>query len=96
MFNQAHYIRVSSESSNFIDVSLLSNIPYFFVSIDSTASRLSAVAVQKPAPHFEGVAVVNKDFKNIKLSDYKGKYLVLFFYPLDLCVNFSIFSQKDK
>lgn len=37
----------------------------------------------KPAPHFEGIAVVNGEFKKISLSDYKGKYLVLFFYPLD-------------
>ncbi|XP_075235017.1 peroxiredoxin 3 [Lycorma delicatula] len=39
--------------------------------------------VQKPAPEFEGIAVVDNDFKEIKLSDFKGKYLVLFFYPLD-------------
>lgn len=42
------------------------------------------VQVQKPAPEFSGTAVVNGDFKEIKLSDYKGKYVVLFFYPLDL------------
>ncbi|XP_012142351.1 thioredoxin peroxidase 3 [Megachile rotundata] len=39
--------------------------------------------IQKPAPDFSGTAVVNGDFKEIKLSDYKGKYVVLFFYPLD-------------
>ncbi|XP_012287603.1 peroxiredoxin [Orussus abietinus] len=39
--------------------------------------------VQKPAPEFAGTAVVNGDFKEIKLSDYRGKYVVLFFYPLD-------------
>ncbi|XP_054002666.1 peroxiredoxin-like [Hylaeus anthracinus] len=39
--------------------------------------------VQKPAPDFSGTAVVDGDFKEIKLSDYKGKYVVLFFYPLD-------------
>jgi peroxiredoxin 3 len=37
----------------------------------------------KKAPDFKGQAVVNGDFKTIRLSDYKGKYLVLFFYPLD-------------
>ncbi|GFS56670.1 peroxiredoxin 1 [Nephila pilipes] len=42
-----------------------------------------APELTKPAPDFEGVAVINGAFKNIKLSDYKGKYLVLFFYPLD-------------
>ena len=40
--------------------------------------------VQHPAPEFAGMAVVNAQFKEIKLADYQGKYLVLFFYPLDL------------
>lgn len=35
------------------------------------------------APAFSGTAVVNGEFKQISLADYKGKYLVLFFYPLD-------------
>ncbi|XP_031629482.1 peroxiredoxin-2 [Contarinia nasturtii] len=48
-----------------------------------TGVRLCAADVQKPAPNFQGTAVVQKDFKQIQLSDYKGKYLVLFFYPLD-------------
>lgn len=43
-----------------------------------------AARIQKPAPAFKGTAVVNGDFKEISLADYKGKYLVLFFYPLDL------------
>jgi alkyl hydroperoxide reductase subunit AhpC len=40
--------------------------------------------VQKEAPDFTADAVVNEDFKSVKLSDYKDKkYVVLFFYPLD-------------
>ncbi|XP_044741242.1 peroxiredoxin 1-like isoform X2 [Chrysoperla carnea] len=39
--------------------------------------------IGKRAPEFAGTAVVNGQFKDIKLDDYKGKYLVLFFYPLD-------------
>ena len=39
--------------------------------------------VQKEAPDFTATAVVNEEFKPVKLSDYKGKYVVLFFYPLD-------------
>ncbi|XP_054167252.1 peroxiredoxin-2-like [Oppia nitens] len=39
--------------------------------------------VSRPAPAFKGTAVVAKDFKQIQLSDYSGKYLVVFFYPLD-------------
>lgn len=41
-------------------------------------------SVSKPAPHWEGTAVINGEFKELKLSHYKGKYLVFFFYPLDL------------
>merc|ERR1712072_1332209 len=39
--------------------------------------------VGQQAPDFETVALVGEDFKTLKLFDYKGKYLVLFFYPLD-------------
>ncbi|KOB73114.1 Thiol peroxiredoxin [Operophtera brumata] len=38
----------------------------------------------KPAPQWKTTAVLNGEFKDIGLSDYKGKYVVLFFYPLDL------------
>lgn len=38
----------------------------------------------KPAPEFKGNAVVNGEFKEISLKDYRGKYVVLFFYPADL------------
>uniref|UniRef100_A0A8C8SS36 Peroxiredoxin-2 n=1 Tax=Pelusios castaneus TaxID=367368 RepID=A0A8C8SS36_9SAUR len=39
--------------------------------------------IGKRAPGFSATAVVDGAFKDIKLSDYKGKYVVLFFYPLD-------------
>ena len=40
--------------------------------------------VTKPAPDFTATAVMADDsFKDISLSDYKGKKIVLFFYPLD-------------
>ncbi len=35
------------------------------------------------APDFTATAVVDQEFKEIKLSNYRGKYVVLFFYPLD-------------
>lgn len=41
------------------------------------------VLVNKPAPDFTAMAVVNKDFKEVTLSSYKGKNVLLFFYPLD-------------
>jgi peroxiredoxin (alkyl hydroperoxide reductase subunit C) len=48
-----------------------------------TSSRLLAAHVQAPAPDFRGTAVVDGNFKQISLTDFKGRYLVLFFYPLD-------------
>lgn len=42
-----------------------------------------AVLVGKQAPEFVAKAVVEGQFKEVKLSDYRGKYVVLFFYPLD-------------
>ena len=41
--------------------------------------------VGKAAPDFNMPAVLGdgSDFTEVKLSDYKGKYLVMFFYPLD-------------
>ena len=35
------------------------------------------------APDFTATAVVDQEFKEISLSHYHGKYVVLFFYPLD-------------
>lgn len=48
------------------------------------SSTMSKAFIQKPAPPFSGTAV-NKhgEFVDVKLSDYKGKYVVLFFYPLN-------------
>ncbi|NJN62107.1 MAG: peroxiredoxin [Coleofasciculaceae cyanobacterium RL_1_1] len=39
--------------------------------------------VGQAAPAFTTTAVVDQEFKTIKLSDYLGKYVVMFFYPLD-------------
>ena len=42
-----------------------------------------SLRVGQAAPDFTATAVVDQEFKTIKLSDYRGKYVVLFFYPLD-------------
>lgn len=39
--------------------------------------------VGQQAPDFTATAVVDQEFKTIKLSDYRGQYVILFFYPLD-------------
>ncbi|MCC6273882.1 MAG: peroxiredoxin [Deltaproteobacteria bacterium] len=42
------------------------------------------VQVTQKAPDFKAVAVLeDNSFKEISLADYKGKKVVLFFYPLD-------------
>jgi alkyl hydroperoxide reductase subunit AhpC len=42
-----------------------------------------ATLVGKPAPKFKSQAVVNGAIKEVSLDDYKGKWVLLFFYPLD-------------
>jgi peroxiredoxin (alkyl hydroperoxide reductase subunit C) len=42
-----------------------------------------SIQIGRPAPSFTATAVVDYDFKSISLKDYLGKYVVLFFYPLD-------------
>ena len=63
-----------------------------------SGSSYRAPAVTQHAPYFKGTAVVSGEFKEISLDDFKGKYLVLFFYPLDFTFvnrNFTIaFSDK--
>ena len=39
--------------------------------------------VGQKAPDFTATAVIDQEFKDVSLSDYKGKWVVLFFYPLD-------------
>ena len=40
--------------------------------------------VGKEAPDFEASAYIKGEgFKNVKLSDYKGQWIVLCFYPGD-------------
>ncbi|XP_039260918.2 peroxiredoxin-like [Styela clava] len=42
-----------------------------------------SLRIQSPAPEFTATALNDGDFKDISLKSYRGKYVVLFFYPLD-------------
>lgn len=72
-----------SESSNkrFKMSSLVDQIRGLIASGASDAeieSIIKAPLVQKPAPEFTVPAVMpNKEFKDISLSDYRGKWVVL-------------------
>lgn len=52
-------------------------------SVQSKEERKMIARVGKPAPDFEAAAFIDGGFKNIKLSDYRGKWVVLCFYPGD-------------
>jgi hypothetical protein len=41
------------------------------------------LAIRKPAPEWAGKAVVNDAIVDLSSSSLKGKWVVLFFYPLD-------------
>lgn len=62
---------------------LLQNSPKFLVRPLSTTRTLESPKIPAPAPDFKGIAVFNNEFKEVSLKDFRGKYLVLFFYPLD-------------
>jgi len=53
------------------------------ISPSCSSRSIQKASVQKQAPPFTADAVVNGEFKTISLSDYRGKYLVIFFYPMD-------------
>jgi len=39
--------------------------------------------VGQAAPEFSAMAFLNNEFKRVELADYKGRWVVLFFYPAD-------------
>lgn len=58
--------------------------PLISESGDEVRTTLPLARVGKEAPDFEATAYVpGEGFKNVKLSDYRGKWVVLCFYPGD-------------
>ncbi len=52
--------------------------------VDHVATASSSFAkVGEPAPTFKVEAIAGMGVKSVSLDDYKGKWLVLFFYPAD-------------
>jgi len=44
---------------------------------------MTPIQVGQPAPDFQLQALVGNEIKTVKLSDYRGKWVALIFYPLD-------------
>jgi alkyl hydroperoxide reductase subunit AhpC len=55
----------------------------FLRAFSTQTTHYGTPMIGKPAPDFQKTAVVNGEFKQVKLSDFSGKYFVLFFYPMD-------------
>jgi alkyl hydroperoxide reductase subunit AhpC len=66
------------------------------------ASQVIRAAIGKVAPHFKAQAWLSasNEFKELSLEDYRSKWLLLFFYPLDftfVCPTEIVeFSNKAK
>ena len=42
-----------------------------------------SVKVGQPAPDFETKGYIDSEIKTVKLSDYRGQWVMLYFYPGD-------------
>ena len=50
---------------------------------ENTCCTATCARVAQPAPDFSAMGVIDGQFKEVKLSSYRGQYVVLFFWPLD-------------
>ena len=48
---------------------------------ETVEDKRAAVGVE--APDFEATALIDGDFEQVKLSDYAGQWVVLWFFPAD-------------
>ena len=87
-----------SSSSTLSDTKLIMSA----VADDESKESEPVAKICKPAPDFKATALMpDQQFADLSLSDYKGRWVVLFFYPLDftfVCpteiINFSECSDK--
>lgn len=68
--------------------SIISNLQERTVSTNGSSLAIIQQQTTRPligqmAPQFKAPAFIDGQIKELSLSDYKGKWVVLFFYPLD-------------
>uniref|UniRef100_A0ACB8FJG4 Peroxiredoxin-4 n=1 Tax=Sphaerodactylus townsendi TaxID=933632 RepID=A0ACB8FJG4_9SAUR len=81
-----HSLHLSKAKSRVTSDNLQMQFFYGLLSVIAKGFKIvtgNHAIISKPAPDWEGTAVINGEFKELKLSNYEGKFLVFFFYPLD-------------
>ncbi len=57
--------------------------PFMKVSKFLASTNAPSNLIRRPAPQFASMSWWKDDFKKVSLEDFKGKWVCLFFYPLD-------------
>lgn len=74
-----------SFTSNLLRRNLFNKAPLFQTSkfFHHDANAHGVCLIRKQAPQFAGMSWWKDDFKKVALEDFQGKWVCLFFYPLD-------------
>jgi len=83
LLNSSRYLRVTPQIPNIVTNATATKVSKFSTSTAIMSSNNIIPQVLQLAPNFSSKAVYNNKFVDLSLADFKGKYLVLFFYPLD-------------
>ena len=67
-----------------------------FIFFDNHIRRQQMVKIGHAVPEFTMAAYHNNEIVDIKLSDYKGKWLVLLFYPADFTLSAPLNSKMPR
>ncbi|OMH80650.1 Peroxiredoxin-4 [Zancudomyces culisetae] len=76
------YTKVNSTSNNRLINQNTQHTQIRTMTVEA-APRSTELKVQKPAPSWTATAVSNGEFKQLSLEDFKGKFVVMVFYPMD-------------
>merc|ERR1719387_2919049 len=68
-----------------MNMAFAASVASFAMSISkkSVVKKLDDHMKDNPAPDFKVTAVIDQEFQDVTLEQFRGKYVVLFFYPLD-------------
>lgn len=82
LVSKVHNSKTPKLTVEFFDRFIKCSLPS--LSLKMAPCCCSRTLVSKPAPTFNEMAVMpNGEIRRIQLEDYRGKYVLLYFYPLD-------------